>query len=112
MPHELDKILISSSHPTFGDMLSKLRFSVVHATRFRIDSPENEQLKDIVKDVMKRGDKAVAEYTEKLDDVKLTPEQFDISNDELERAHGEINEDLLASLRKAIENVRKYQKEI
>jgi histidinol dehydrogenase len=112
MPHELDKILISSSQQNFETMLSKLRFAVVHATRFRIDSPENQQLRVIVEDVMKRGDEAVAEYTEKFDGVKLAPEQFAISKEELERAHSEINEDLLTSLRQAIENVRKYQSEI
>ncbi len=112
MPYELDRILISSSQPDFGKMLSNLRFAVVHATRFKIDSRENEQLRGIVEDVMKRGDEAVAEYTEKLDGVKLTPEQFAISKEELERAHSEINEDLLDSLRQAIENVRKYQSEI
>jgi histidinol dehydrogenase len=112
MPHELDKILISSSQQNFGELLSKLRFAVVHATRFRIDSPENEQLRRIVEDVMKRGDEAVAEYTEKLDGVKLKPEQFSISKEELEQAHSEIDEDLLDSIHQAIENVRKYQREI
>lgn len=112
MPQELDKILISSSQQNFETMLSKLRFAVVHATRFRIDSPENQQLRVIVEDVMKRGDEAVAEYTGKFDGVKLAPEQFAISKEELERAHSEINEDLLTSLRQSIENVRKYQSEI
>jgi histidinol dehydrogenase len=55
---------------------------------------------------------AVAENTEKFDGVNLTPEQFAISKEELERAHSEINEDLLDSLRQAIANVRKYQNEI
>ncbi|MBA7636709.1 Histidinol dehydrogenase [subsurface metagenome] len=112
MPHELDKILISYEHPDFESKLSKLRFAVVHAARFRIDSEENEQLRDIVKEVMKRGDKAVAEYTGKFDGVKLTPEQFCISHEELEKAHKEIDKDLLTSIRQAIENVKKYQKEI
>jgi histidinol dehydrogenase len=112
MPHELDKILISSSQQNFETMLSKLRFAVVHAARFTIDSPENKQLRVIVEDVMKRGDRAVAEYTEKFDGIKLTPEQFAISKEELEKAHSEIDSALLASLRQAIANVREYQKEI
>jgi len=112
MPHEPDQILISSSQQDFETMLSKLRFAVVYATRFKIYSPEHEQLRGIIEDVMKRGDRAVAEYTEKFDSVKLTPEQFAITKEELERAHDEVNEELLASLRQAIENVRKYQSEI
>lgn len=112
MPHELDQILISYKQPDFEDMLSKLRFAVVHAARFRIDSEENEQLRNIVKDVMKRGDDAVAEYTEKFDGIKLIPEQFKVNQNELENAHKEIDAKLLNSLRKAIENIRKYQEGI
>jgi len=112
MPQELDKILISHKQPDFKDKLSKLRFAVVHAARFRIDSKENEQLRDIVKEVMRRGDNAVAEYTERYDGIKLTPEQFRVSKEDLEKAHAEINKELLKSIRQAIENVRKYQEEI
>jgi len=112
MPQELDKILISHKQPDFKDKLSKLRFAVVHAARFRIDSKENEQLRDIVKEVMRRGDNAVAEYTERYDGIKLTPEQFRVSKEDLEKAHTEINKELLKSIRQAIENVRKYQEEI
>ncbi len=112
MTHKLDQILISSSRPDFANKLSKLRFEVVRAARFRIDSEENEQLRDIVQNVMRREDEAVAEYTEKFDGVKLTPEQFRISKKELAKAHKEIDSGLLKSIRQAIENVRKYQKEV
>ncbi|MCJ7778781.1 MAG: histidinol dehydrogenase [Sedimentisphaerales bacterium] len=93
-------------------MLSKLRFAVVHAARFRIDSEENEQLRNIIKDVMKRGDTAVSKYTEKFDGVKLTPQQFKVNLNDLATAHKAIDAKLLDSLRKAIENVRQYQREI
>lgn len=112
MPHELDKILISYEQPDFESELRKRRFAAVHAARFRIDSAENKQLRCIVQEVMRYGDKAVAECTEKFDGVKLTPEQFRISKEELESAHKEIDSGLLASFRQAIENVRKYQTEI
>ncbi|MBC8469591.1 MAG: histidinol dehydrogenase [Planctomycetes bacterium] len=60
-------------------------------------------------------DEVVAEYTERFDKVKLTPEQFRISKEDLEKAHKELRKDnpeLLASIQQAIKNVRKYQKEI
>jgi len=112
LTNELDKILILSSQQDFENMLSKLRFAVIYAARFRIDSEENEQLRNIVKDVMKLGDDAVAKYTGKFDGVNLTPEQFKVNQNELENAHKEIDTKLLNSLRKAIENIRKYQEEI
>ncbi len=112
MPHELDKILISSSQPDFVDRFVKIREAVFKATHFDFGSSEDEQLDDILDRVSKRKDSAVAEYTEKFDGVKLRPEQFRISKEELEKAHEEINKELLISIRQSIENVRKYQSEI
>ena len=113
MPHELDKIIISSSQPDFEKSLKKFRSKMVRAALFAgYGSEENQQVIDILSNVAEHGDKAVAEYTEKFDGVKLTPGQFRISRDELEKANREINQDLLASVRQAIENVRSYQKDI
>ena len=109
---ELDKILISSSQPDFKEKLSKLRFAIVHATRFKIYSEEHKDLQNIIQGVFERKDEAVAEYTEKFDGIKPTPEQFRISTEDLQKAHKEIDKGILASLRQAIENVRKYQEEI
>jgi histidinol dehydrogenase len=112
MPHELDQILLSHKQKDFKNRLIELRFKVVHAARFKIDSKENEQLRKIVQDVMKRGDEAVAEYTKRFDGVDLRPEEFPISEEDLEKAHKNIDRKLLVSIRQAIENVRKYQTEI
>jgi histidinol dehydrogenase len=74
MPHELDQILLSHKQKDFKNRLIELRLKVVHAARFKIDSKENEQLRKIVQDIMKRGDEAVAEYTKMFDGVDLIPE--------------------------------------
>ncbi len=134
MPHELDKILIYSHQPEFNERLIKLFKAVVVATYFDDDSDDDKRLKDILDEVVKRGDKAVADFmrkgmvpeadfrerdkaiaklTKKFDGgVELTPKRFQVSKEDLEKAHKEIDTGLLASLRKAIENVRKYQTEI
>jgi len=112
MPHELDRIIFSYKQSNFEKSLSELRFKVVHAARFKIDSEENEQLRKIVQDVMKRGDEAVAEYTKKFDGVNLLPEEFRISESELKKAHKGIDKRLLVSIQGAIKNVRTYQTEI
>ncbi len=112
MPHELDKILISYEQPDFKDRLSKLRFAVVHATRFKIGSKQYEQVRSIVQDVAARKDTAVAEYTKEYDDIELSPDEFRVSKEDLEKAHKEVDSGLLTSLRQVIENVRKYQTEI
>ncbi|MBN1806444.1 MAG: histidinol dehydrogenase [Sedimentisphaerales bacterium] len=115
MPHELDKILISYDQPDFKKRFVRIRTAVFEATHFDYTKEENKQLDDILEQVTKRKDSAVAEYTEKFDGVKLTPEQFLISKEDLEKAHKELkknNPKLFASIQRAIENVRKYQKEI
>jgi histidinol dehydrogenase len=59
-----------------------------------------------------RISEVLAKYTEMFDKVNLTPEQFRISKEDLEKAHAEISPDLLDSFRKAIGNVRRYQEEV
>jgi histidinol dehydrogenase len=115
MSDVLDQILISYKQPNFEGKLGKLRFEVVHATRFKIHSKDHKTLQEIIQNVFERRDGAVAEYTEKFDGVKLTPEKFRVSAKDLEKAHKKIEEnnpELLQSIRRAIKNVRKYQEEI
>lgn len=113
MPHGLDQILISSSQSGFDKKLRKFRSKLMLAARFAdYGSEENQRVVEILRSVAGRGDEAIAEYTEKFDGVKLTPEEFRVSKDELSKAHREMNQDILASLRQAIENVRAYQKDI
>ena len=112
MTDELDKILISSSQLDFVERCTKIRAGVFSATHFDGKDEREEQLGAILNDVVQRDDEAVAEYTEKFDGVKLTPEQFRVSNKDLEKAHKEINSELLKSICQAIKNVKKYQEEI
>ena len=82
------------------------------AARFVPGDGKYQQLQEIIRNVNRNKDKAVAEYTEIFDGVKLTPEQFHVSKKELQEAYDEIDKDLLKSIRQAIENVKKYQNEI
>jgi histidinol dehydrogenase len=112
MPHELDDLLLLSSQPDFRrrweGLRAKLQLDVVSSGI----GPERKLACEVLADVQKRQDAAVAQYTEKFDHVALTPEQFRVRNDELAQAHREIDPGLLKSIRQAIENVRKYQSEI
>ena len=114
MPHELDKILISAYDPEWHARLREIHATARRATYFEDGSDEDKQLNEILRKVSNRriGNEAVREYTEKFDKVMLIPEQFRVPQKELEKAHAEINQDLLKSIRQAIENVRKYQEEI
>jgi histidinol dehydrogenase len=110
MVNELDKILIKYDQPDFNERFIEIRAAVIRGTHF-IGEAE-QQLETILNEVMRRGDEAVAEYTEKFDGVKLTPEQFRISEAELQEAHKAIDKKLLKSIRQAIKNVKEYQTKI
>ena len=113
MPQELDKILIYSSGAGFEKRMRKLRSNIMLTARFAgYGSKESKKVIEILRNVAERGDKAVAEYTDKFDGIKLAPEQFRVSKEEMKKAYLEIGKNILTSLRQAIDNVRNYQTEI
>jgi histidinol dehydrogenase len=109
----LPELVLSFSDPDFKAKLKRLRAEMLEAAR--LAGPESEQNRTVVgilRDVAERGDPAVAEYTRKFDGVALEPSQFRVASDELATAHDSLDRTLLASLRKAIANVRVYQEKI
>ena len=116
MSSEVDQILILSSEPDFQNRLRNLHWKLLREARFGGFDEESKQNRqkvlDIVRDVANRGDDAVAKYTYEFDRVKLLPEQFKVGVEDLEKAHREIEKDLLWSIRQAIANVREYQEQI
>jgi histidinol dehydrogenase len=105
MKFELKDILVENAVP-------KLREKISEKATFSSHSLEGKKAADIIEKVRSGGDKAVAKYTNQFDKVKLSPRQFRISEQELKKAHQKIDRKLLASIRKAIANVRNYQKKI
>ncbi|MHC4625922.1 MAG: histidinol dehydrogenase [Planctomycetota bacterium] len=113
MSYELDKILICCRDADFEKRMKKLRSALGQAARFAdYGSSENQQVVDILRDVADHGDKAVAKYTAEFDAVKLKPGQFRVDEEDLEKARRELDNDTMASLRQAIDNVWAYQRDI
>jgi histidinol dehydrogenase len=114
--NELDKILISSSKLDFDKQIKDLHWKLLREARFSgfdKESKKNRQkVLNIIQNVDERGYEAVREYTNKYDGVDIPPEEFRVSRKVLEKAHKEIDKELLALIRRAIKNVRKYQTEI
>jgi histidinol dehydrogenase len=113
MAYELSNLLILPSDPDFGARLAALRSDMLAAARMAgAESQQSKIVAEILGDVARRGDVAVAEYTDKFDRVRLDPNQFRISQDALYTANAAIDLKLSAALRKAIDNVRDYQSKI
>ncbi|MCR1918682.1 histidinol dehydrogenase [Frisingicoccus caecimuris] len=76
-------------------------------------SPNNygqytDAVNEIVETVKKDGDAAVFEYTKKFDGADITPENFIVSDAEIEEAYAVVSADVLEVIRKAIVNIRTY----
>ncbi|MFD1739378.1 histidinol dehydrogenase [Bacillus salitolerans] len=61
---------------------------------------------DIINEVRKNGDAAIKAYTEKLDRVSLR--SFLVTEEEVEQAYKEINEELLTIIQEAACNIRDF----
>ena len=110
MPHELDKILISYEQPNFLENMVNIFLSKGGASHFGFGPRHVEnrrKVEAILSDVVENKDEAIIKYTERFDGVKLTPEQFRVSENELKKAHEKTDPELLGSIRKSIANVKK-----
>ena len=119
MSNEFDQILISSSQKDFEQRLKQLRLKLLAQARFggfdKKSLTNQDTVRNILRNVANNGYEAVRKYTEKFDKVDLSRDEFRVAPEQLKKAYQEIeqkHQQLLMSIRKAIENVRKYQQEI
>lgn len=77
---------------------------------FKLDSPQDEVVKKIIRDVMARGDQALVEYAKKFDKEDFALDDLRVSPEKIEKARGLVNKEFSAALGKAIQNVTAYHK--
>lgn len=65
----------------------------------------------IVQDIRSRGDVAVLEYTAKIDNVTLSVAGMEVAAEEIAQALTEIDSELLATLKRAADNIRRFHEE-
>ena len=69
-----------------------------------------DQIRPIVEDVRKRGDAALAHYEDKFNNVTLDPTALKVSQDELDAAEGQVDDDIKDTLQACVGNVRTHYK--
>ncbi|MBE5929184.1 MAG: histidinol dehydrogenase [Lachnospiraceae bacterium] len=77
----------------------------------RSKSEDNEFttiVNDILENVKNNGEKAIFEYTEKFDKVKITEDNFIVSEEEINEAYTMIDDKLLSVIRASIENIKSF----
>ncbi len=65
-------------------------------------------VKEIIKRVREEGDKALIEFTERFDGIKLTPETLEVPYEELEKAYESIDKEVREALEVAEERIRVF----
>lgn len=65
-------------------------------------------VRPVVDDVARRGDRALVEYTEKFDNVKLSPENLKVTEEEFDAAERGLDSSMKAVIEKSAENIRKF----
>ncbi len=75
-------------------------------------STQKTTVQDVIRDVQRRGDKAVAAYSKRFDKVSLSPEEFRINNREIDNAYRKVSRPFIKSIQRAIANIRAYQEHI
>jgi len=71
-----------------------------------------EVVSNILRDVRVRGDKALFEFTKKLDGAVLNRRTLKVSPPEMKRARKSVSKKTLKAMRSAASNIRKFQKRI
>ena len=76
--------------------------------RENIDAGVEDVVADIIYNVRKNGDKALYEYAEKFDKVKLS--SLEVTSDEIEEAFANVDKDFIEIVKEAKENIVAFHK--
>lgn len=97
--------------PAFDQVELNPRIREANKQLFGEDLTAAQIVDRIVGEVRRDGDAAVIKYTKLIDRTEFTPEEFLVTEAEYESAYEEADPEVVASLKKAAENVRQYHQE-
>ncbi|NMA83092.1 MAG: histidinol dehydrogenase [Epulopiscium sp.] len=69
---------------------------------------EQEVVQSIIKEVRKKKDQAVFEYTERFDGIRLTPSTVKVTNEEIQQAYETMSEEYITIIRRSIQRIEAY----
>jgi len=72
----------------------------------KVDEEREKTVRQIIDRVRREGDKALYDYSEKFDGIKLSA--LEVSKEAIERAYRETNKELLSSMELAAERIKAY----
>lgn len=97
--------VIKSSDSNLNSHLADL----ISANRPDFDSPVNESVKDIIKDICTRGDDALIEYTNKFDRTNFSSSaDIQVTSVEIETAYTKCDREIIGHLELAAKRIKEY----
>ena len=66
------------------------------------------RVNDIIENVRKNKDEAIFSYTKQFDGADINASNILVTEEEIEEAYAQVDEKLLAVIRKALVNIKKY----
>jgi histidinol dehydrogenase len=94
-----------------ADLEQVQQFIVDSADRSSVEDSAEERRRNVqtlIDDVRRRGDTAVAEFTRRFDHVDLEPSQFELTEEDIDRAWDAVPRPVIAMLERAHENIRSF----
>lgn len=67
-----------------------------------------DAVSEIVNNVKKKGDEALFAYTKEFDKAELSKENVIVTQEEIDEAYAEVDDELLAVMRRALVNIRSF----
>ena len=84
--------------------------SLIARQAFKLDSPQQAAVDEIIQEVASGGDKALIKYTQKFDRPDFSAQDLEISSGEIESAYKKVDKKYRSALSKAVQNISAYHK--
>jgi histidinol dehydrogenase len=84
--------------------------AIVARQAFKLDSPQEEAVREIVRAVAEKGGRALVEYTRKFDLKDFSVEELEVKPKEIDSAYKKVDKAFRGALTKAIQNITAYHK--
>jgi histidinol dehydrogenase len=91
------------------DFKEEMLSQVLDRGKSDVSSVESS-VRTIVNDVREQGDKAILQYTEKFDKVRLTAAKLRVDKKEIKEAYKKLEKSQISALRKAADNIASFHK--
>lgn len=76
--------------------------------RFTVSSEHGEKVAEIIEEVQKNGDSAIANYTDQFDCPGFSTGSIKVSENEIEQAYSQVDQNFVDLARRAISNIKEF----